>query len=110
MTKVVINACFGGFSISREAADFMAERGNAQATAELKDGKFFGYGYTDEFPDGYKRDDPDLVAAVESLGAEANGGCASLKVVEVPDGLEWEVEEYDGNEWIAETHRTWRNR
>ena len=32
---------------------------------------------------------------------------AELKIVDIPDGVNWEVEEYDGNEWIAETHRRW---
>jgi hypothetical protein len=53
------------------------------------------------------RSDPILVQAVEELGASANGSYAKLKVVEVPDGVEWEVEEYDGLEWIAEKHGTW---
>lgn len=56
---------------------------------------------------GMSRDDPDLVAVVEELGAEASGQCASLKVVEIPDDAEWEIVEYDGNEHIAEKHRTW---
>jgi hypothetical protein len=42
------------------------------------------------------------------LGEKANGSCASLKVVEIPDGVEWVVEEYYGTEWVAEKHRTWR--
>jgi hypothetical protein len=41
------------------------------------------------------------------LGAEANGRYAQLKIVTIPDGIEWEIEEYDGNEHIAEQHRTW---
>ena len=53
------------------------------------------------------RDDPDLVAVVEELGERANGECASLRVVEVPDGVAWEIAEYDGLERVAESHRTW---
>jgi hypothetical protein len=54
-----------------------------------------------------KRDDPLLVQVVEELGAAASGSCADLKVVEVPDGVDWTIDEYDGNEWVAERHRTW---
>ena len=30
-----------------------------------------------------------------------------LKVVEIPDGVDWEIEEYDGEEWVSEKHRVW---
>jgi hypothetical protein len=53
------------------------------------------------------RDDPDLVRLVRKLRKKANGECAELKVVKIPDGVEWHIEEYDGKEWIAENHRTW---
>jgi hypothetical protein len=53
------------------------------------------------------RDDPALVQVVEELGEEANGRFAELKVIEIPDDVEWQVEEYDGAEWVAEKHRTW---
>jgi len=53
------------------------------------------------------RDDPYLVAVVEELGARANGRHAELKVVEIPADVDWEITEYDGNEAVAEKHRTW---
>lgn len=53
------------------------------------------------------RDDPALIATVEALGEAASGRCASLKIIEIPDGVDWQVEEYDGREHIAERHRTW---
>lgn len=57
---------------------------------------------------GIARDDPKLVQVVEELGTSANGECADLKIVEIPDGVAFEISEYDGNEHIAESHRTWR--
>ena len=54
------------------------------------------------------RDDPDLVAVVDELGDKANGRCAALLVVEIPGDVNWEIDEYDGNEYVAEVHRTWR--
>ena len=53
------------------------------------------------------RSDPKLIEVVEKLGAEANGLDANLKIVEIPDGVLWEIEQHDGREWIAEEHRTW---
>lgn len=32
---------------------------------------------------------------------------ADLKIVEIPPDVDWEINEYDGVEWVAETHRTW---
>ncbi len=54
-----------------------------------------------------KRDDPDLVSIVKNLKEEANGSFAELEVVEIPDNVEWEIEEYDGQEWVSEVHQTW---
>lgn len=110
MPKIVINTCFGGFSISKNAAAFMAARGNTQALGELEESKrhgFHGYGYGNDFSNGYPRDDSDLVAAVETLGKEANGHCAELKIVEIPEGVEWEIADYDGKEAVEEKHRKW---
>jgi len=93
MRKIVINVCYGGFGLS------------AEAEAEYKKRK----GITD--PDWYWwdiiRDDPVLVKMVEEGQQEVNGQFSDLKVVEIPDDVEWQIEEYDGNEWVAEKHRTW---
>lgn len=53
------------------------------------------------------RDDRLLVQVVEELGEDADGDCAKLAIVEVPDGVDWDIEEYDGREWVAEKHQTW---
>lgn len=54
------------------------------------------------------RDDPILVQVIETIGSEkASSKYAELQVVEIPDDVEWQIEEYDGLEWIAEKHRTW---
>jgi len=53
------------------------------------------------------RADADLIAVVEEMGEAAHGRFSSLKVIEIPDDIEWHVHEYDGLEHIAENHRTW---
>ncbi|HEX2652977.1 MAG TPA: hypothetical protein VHN11_04930 [Xanthobacteraceae bacterium] len=54
------------------------------------------------------RDDALIVRVVEELGSKAASGvCAELAVVEIPDGVDYEIDEYDGREHIAEKHRTW---
>jgi hypothetical protein len=90
MQKIVINKCFGGFSLSQEAYHHMNM-------------DWDGHGFVYDL----ERNNPKLVATVEALGERANGRFADLKVVEIPDDVEYEIEEYDGVEWVAEAHRRW---
>lgn len=53
------------------------------------------------------RSHPLLVRVVELLGELSYGKHAKLEVVEIPDGIEWEIDEYDGNEVVREKHRSW---
>lgn len=73
----------------------------------FKEGDFGRYKEHYVYYRDVERHDPDLIAVVEELGEKANGSCSQLKVVEVPDGVDYEIEEYDGNEWVSERHRTW---
>jgi hypothetical protein len=41
------------------------------------------------------------------LHAEANGHAAELKVVTIPDGVQWIITNGDGGEQVSEVHRTW---
>jgi hypothetical protein len=50
-----------------------------------------------------------LIQVVEEMGGMANGSFASLKIVEIPNDVNWYIEDYDGHEWVAERHRTWHN-
>lgn len=65
------------------------------------------YGEITVYPRDIRRDDPLLVRVVEEMGEKANGRCAELTVVEIPDGVDWEVSEYDGMERVEEKHRSW---
>lgn len=91
--KIVINSCYGGFGLSRIAEELYKERKG------ITDPNWYYY----DIP----RDDPILVEMVETMGKQVNGSYANLKIVEIPDGIEWQIEEYDGTEWIAERHSTW---
>lgn len=143
MTKVVINAQYGGFSLSREGMERYCEIKNIpcwieddlqfktmgiftvwitppEERIELKEGEEFykmpledrqayNQQYADQTLCHYKiaRDDPALVQLVEEDAEKYEGRHATLKVVEIPDDVKWEIAEYDGNEWVAEVHRTW---
>lgn len=53
------------------------------------------------------RDDHDLITVVEELSDDANGDFAELKIIEIPDDINWEISEYDGMESVEEVHRSW---
>lgn len=53
------------------------------------------------------RTDPILIEVVEELGAEADGRFADLCVVEIPDNLNYVIDNYDGRETLHENVRTW---
>jgi hypothetical protein len=89
--KVVINRCFGGFGIS----DTALARYN-----ELADTKLETY-------HGMDRADPLLVQVVEELGKDADNVYSELKIVDIPDDIEWYIHEYDGLEAVYEKHRIW---
>lgn len=100
--KIVINTCYGGFGISKEAAQWMAERGDNAAIRDLASEHFYGYGLNED------RTNPLLIEAIETLGALAvSGNMSALKVVEIPDGVSYEIADYDGCESIHEVHREW---
>jgi hypothetical protein len=89
--KIVINACYGGFSLSKEALALFNERAGTVITHERDIG----------------RNNPILVEIVEQLGESADGRYAELKVVDIPDDVQWHIDEYDGWETIHENHRVW---
>lgn len=106
--KVVINRRYGGFELSDIAMEELAKRKGWLTNRDM-------YNYmsliTNNDEELYccdiPRDDLDLVAIVESLGEKANGRYSYLKVVEIPDDVNWYIDEYDGMESITERHRTW---
>lgn len=148
--KLVINAGYGGYSLSPLAVKKLAERkgkpcfffsfdlrGNDYTPIGIHEAEstMFWSAYTVPNPEDYNlnergpdglfkdaneraekikldsrpspRHDLDLVAVVEELGKEANGMCAKLKVVEIPDGMDYVIDEYDGYESVHEQHRSW---
>lgn len=136
MQEIVINKCFGGFGLSPKAysrylelkgkkayfftCDWKSKEYDSVSEENAKEQLFF----TMDIPNpndlpreesnkhifsywDIKRDDPDLVKTIRELGNDASGNYAKLRIVEVPDGVRWEVSEYDGMETIDEVHQSW---
>ena len=85
MTKIVYNACYGGFGLSNAALN----RYKAITGVELD---CQGYDLA--------RHDPALVQVVEELGDAANGFCSKLRIADLPSGTQYRIDEYDGMESV----------
>jgi hypothetical protein len=136
MTKIVYNACYGGFDLSHEAIMLYADIKGINLCVARDDlyNTYYLCSY-DEYdaviadiaanpvgPEEYhplekyyfnyrriERTDPALVKAVEQLGDAANGMCAELRVADIRPGTIYRIEEYDGYEHImAQDSYKWR--
>ena len=93
--KIVINKCWGGFDLSLAGHEELHRRSGSDEP----------FDFADE-TEGL-RTDPILVEMVEEDSSLYSGDSARLSVVEIPDGVEWYIHDYDGQEHVAEKHRTW---
>ena len=128
MTKVVYNACYGAFGLSREACERYWELQGKEVWIE--DGDFMGmftvwlvppeervvqkdwrsmtqderidfnqrYSKQTWYHRNVSRHDPILVQVVEELGGKANGECAKLAIDEISGP--YRIDEYDGFESV----------
>jgi hypothetical protein len=84
VTKIVYNACFGGFGLSDQAmARYHELGGTAKSRYDIQ------------------RSDPALVQVVEELGDEANTRFSDLRITDLPAGTKYRIDEYDGNESVC---------
>ena len=134
--KVVVNRCYGGFGISIKAQLEIHQRGGCPHQKIEPRSQYFGgdswKGFYksekeyqeqhlkmceiaqvngeilyDEHRDYENRTCPKLIEVVEELKEKAFGQHAELEVVEIPDDVKYEIDDYDGIETIHEEHRSW---
>ena len=105
--KLLINVCYGGFGISDEALELWAKKKNIQLikrTLEYGDYNYYTDGDVIISENDIDRDDPTLIEVFEELGSERTSGRhGELKLVELPDGCQYEITEFDGWESIGNT-------
>jgi hypothetical protein len=90
MTKVMINTCYGAFSVSDEAVRHYME---ANPPSDAEDTNLF-------LNQDVSRTDPLMISIIEAMGAAANGHGANILIVDVPAGTKYRIREYDGVEFI----------
>lgn len=112
--KVVYNSRHGGYGVDEEAVKWMREQGDEDAKEATLTGEYYddGSGPRDSYLDNISsipRTNELLVALVEGeadYGGKVSGSHASLRVAEVPDGVDWVIDQYDGKETVKEKYRT----
>jgi hypothetical protein len=114
MQKIVINTSFSTFCLSHEAFLRLRTLGQQDALQEVDQAAYWPIAAAAWEPKfnrcggSIARNDEKLIRVVEELKQRANGHCASLKIVSIPDGVEWQISTSDGIEHVSEVHRTWR--
>ena len=106
--KVAYNACFGGFGLSEAGLRMLAALKNIDLSGMKFDhSSFHNKDWTVIFSAPDDRSDKDLIKVIEALGAGAGSSCADLAIQEIPDGAEFEIDEYDGNESVVQPRQAW---
>lgn len=132
--EIVINACYGVFRLSNKAVEryyelkckpvyFYTRDNNSKFFIKTDSNSAFAHAYSEDFGDrvpddcinkyciditgDIDRTDPVLIKVIKELRDEATGYGASLRIVEIPDDVNWIIEEHDGMEHVSEVHRTW---
>jgi hypothetical protein len=111
MTDIVICATHGRFDLSNKAIELYAERKGIKLKKDThpawlncyrrEDGVHFSV-------NEIRRDDPVLVEVINELGEEESSKWSCRpKIVTIPNGVKWQIEQHDGREWVAEKHRIW---
>lgn len=113
MTRIVINRSYDEFCVSHQAFIRLRELGQREALEEENTGAYWpaAAGRREPSLNQYgkliPRDDEHLVRVVEELGEAANGHAATLRVVTIPEDVQWVITETESGEQVSEVHRTW---
>jgi hypothetical protein len=100
--EIVLNVCYGGFGLS-DTVRVLYQK----ATTDVIRPAWW------DIDSDVSRDDPVLLRIIKAVGLDQSADTlyAKLEMVEIPDDVPedgWVIRDYDGHEWVAEKHRTWR--
>jgi hypothetical protein len=115
--KVAINVCEGGFSLSDWAFEKLIDLGWQVTDNPNEESDLLAchcptreYCLSPKWETKKKelRTHPDIITVIEELQHDAETEFSKLKVIEIPDDINWVIEDCDGNEWVSEEHKTWK--
>jgi len=101
--KIVINSCYGGFGLSKQARDLLAERGFDPAIQSLKNDPESKYSFANYYGTTSEvefRSHPLVIQVIEELGEKANGLNSKLKIIELNIENIIDIYNFDGKEKI----------
>lgn len=121
--EIAVNKCYGGFDLSDKACERLVELGipllkynkSGNLPKKANDSPYIvkkdflenlGKYYT-SFTEYRWRTHPLLIQVIKELKKEANGRFGNIVIIEIPDNIDWEIDDYDGIETIHEAHQSW---
>jgi hypothetical protein len=92
--QIMVNTCYGGFSLSKEAISLYRERAAVECSAAVERAAVECSGRS------IPRHDPVMVQIVKELGTSANGHHACIELQDIPVQFQnyYAIHEYDGME------------
>lgn len=101
MYKVIINKCYGGFSLSKAAMKRLLELGYQDNCYKTEEDLKWEYNFmSPEYHIDIKRHDKRLIQVIEELGAKEAGGHFAKLSIEKIDSPLYKISNYDGYESI----------
>ena len=135
--KIVVNRCYGGFGLSEKCVLLYAKKKGLQiyvdhdarhrywltpriyrtdilssqewydATWEERDASIEKERMAVFNEYKIKRDDKFLIEAIGELGVELAGDDTTLEIVEIPEDIDWEIDDCSGHEKVYDKNRVW---
>ena len=89
--KIAINTCYGEFSLSKKAYKYLGLKWGVDDCREFIK----------------NRTNSKLIECIEKLGKDSYSHMTRLKIIDIPENIEYEITSDCGVETVREIHRSW---
>lgn len=93
MKKIAYNGALGVFDLSDQAIEMLKK-------LNVKEEYLNRYS-------NIKRDNIFLIKVIEELSELSSRNPGDIKIIEIPDDVNWAIIEFDGSEFIVDKDRVW---